>query len=108
MEVVHVAGAHTSPDLVASHLVVDGRAYSLHALPEVLQGDDQAATPPAIPALARLGPLPVRLLRQAGEWHIETPESGPILMSPGDRLRMRRNDEEVKLLIVAESRPGPA
>ena len=108
VEVVHVAGAHTSPDLVASHLVVDGRAYSLHALPEVLQGDDQAATPPAIPALARLGPLPVRLLRQAGEWHIETPESGPILMSPGDRLRMRRNDEEVKLLIVAESRPGPA
>jgi hypothetical protein len=106
VEVVHVAAAHTAADLVASHLVVDGRAYSLHALPEVLQGDADADTPPAIPALARLGPLPVRLSRQAGEWHIETPDSGSLLMAPGDRLRMRYRGQEVELLIAAESRPG--
>ncbi len=108
VEVVHVAGAFASAELIASHLVVDGRAYSLHALPEVLQGDADAETPPAIAALARLGPVPVRLIRQAGEWHIETPESGALLMAPGDRLRMRHHDEEVELLIVAESRPGSA
>ncbi len=106
VEVVHVAGAHGSTDLVASHLVVEGRAYSLHALPEVLQGDADSATPPAIPALARLGPVPVRLLRQEGEWHIETPDSGALLMAPGDRLRLRHHQEEVELLIAAESRPG--
>lgn len=109
VEVVHVAGANAnSADLVASHLVADGRAYSLHALPEVLQGDADAETAPAIPALARLGPVPVRLIRQAGEWHIETPESGSLLMAPGDRLRLRHQGEEVELLIVAESRPGAA
>jgi len=108
VDVVHVAGAHISADLVASHLVVDGRAYSLHGLPEVLQGDDAAEAPAAIPALARLGPVPVRLTRQAGEWHIETPDSGAMLMVPGDRLRLRHHGEEVELLIVAESRPGLA
>jgi len=105
LEVVHVAAPHPAKGLVASHLVVDGRAYSLHALPEVLQGDVDAGEP-AIPALARLGSVPVRLTRTEGEWHLDTPESGPLLMSPGDRLRMRHGGEEVELLIAAESRPG--
>ncbi|MEJ6601435.1 MAG: hypothetical protein QNL51_02570 [Opitutaceae bacterium] len=107
IEVVHVAAAKPSPGLVASHLVVDGSAYSLHALPEVLQGDGNADAP-AVPALARLGPVPVRLIRQDGEWHIETPDSGALLMAPGDRVKIRSGAEEVELLIVAESRPGTA
>jgi hypothetical protein len=107
IEVLHVAAAQPSAGLVASHLVVDGSAYSLHALPEVLQGDENADAP-AVPALARLGPVPVRLIRQDGEWHIETPDSGALLMAPGDRVKIRAGDEEVELLIVAESRPGTA
>ncbi|GAB5560293.1 MAG: hypothetical protein SynsKO_19400 [Synoicihabitans sp.] len=107
VEVVHVAATHSSAGQVASHLVVDSCAYSLHALPEVLQGDADAGAP-AIPALARLGPIPIRLIRQEGEWHIETPDTGALLMAPGDRIRLRNGDEEVVLIIVAESRPGSA
>jgi hypothetical protein len=105
LDVVHLVAAHPAQGLVASHLVVDGRAYSLHALPEVLQSSAETEAP-AVPALARLGPVPVRLTRQQGEWHLETPESGAVLMAPGDRLRLRQGDQEVELLIVAESRPG--
>lgn len=105
VEVVHVASAHADPSLVASHLVVDGKAYSVHALPEVLQGDADAGEP-AIPSLARLGPVPIRLTRAEGEWHLDTVESGAVRMSPGDRLRLRNGNKEVEIMIVAESRPG--
>jgi len=104
IEVVHVASANPDASLMASHLVVDGKAYSVHALPEVLQGDADAG-PPAIAALARLGPVPIRLTRAEGEWHLDTVESGAVRMSPGDRLRLRNGSDEVEILIVAESRP---
>ncbi len=107
VEVVHVASPQPSTGLVASHLVVDACSYSLHALPEILQGDADAGDP-AVPGLARLGPVPVRLIRQEGELHIETPDSGALMMAPGDRLKLRKGDEEVELLIVAESRPSSA
>lgn len=104
---VHVGATRPDPSLLASHLVVDGSAYSLHALPPVLQ-DATGESPAAVPALTRLGPVEVRLSRSAGEWHVEVPAAGvgPVQMATGDRLRLRANEQEVELLVVAERRPG--
>ena len=103
----HMAGEQVKPGMMASHLVSDGAAYSLHALPEQLSGVANEA--PAIGSLARLGEIKVLLTRSAGEWQIEVPESGvsPVKVVPGDRVRLRASDgAEVELAVVAECRPG--
>ena len=105
----HIAATHAKPGLMASHLVADGAAYSLHALPEALNGEGAGA--PAIGSLARLGDVDVRLTREAGEWQIEVPQAGvaPAKMLPGDRVVLRaKNGAEVELSVVAECRPGQA
>ena len=105
----HLAAVNPKPGLMASHLVVDGAAYSLHALPECLTGGDGGVAP--ISSLARLGDVKVLLTRAAGEWQIEVPQSGlaPAKVMPGDRVMVQTNaGGEVELSIVAECRPGQA
>lgn len=106
VEAIHLPAARPLPGLMPSHLVVDGAAYSLHALPELLHGADGA--PSAIPALARLGALRVLLTRMAGDWQIDVPAvgAGVMIVAPGDRVRIKSGGEEVELLIAAERRPG--
>ena len=106
LEIVHVPAAHPTPGLSPSHLVVDGSAYSLFALPQVLHSG--AGGQVAVEALGRLGAVDVRLNREAGEWHIEAPSTGvpPVRVSTGDRLKLRASGQEVELIIVAERRPG--
>ena len=105
----HLAAPAPLPGLVPSHLVVDGAAYSLHALPELLQGAN-GDSETAIPSLSRLGDVEVRLRREAGEWKIDVPASGAaaLQVSAGDRVRLRANNQEVDILIAAERRPGAA
>ncbi|MCF3648834.1 hypothetical protein [Synoicihabitans lomoniglobus] len=107
LEVAHLAAAYPTPGLMPSHLVVDGAAYSLHALPPMLQAAD-GATDPAIPSLARIGGVEIALRREAGEWQIDVPASGAgsLQVATGDRVRVRANGAEVELLIAAERRPG--
>jgi hypothetical protein len=109
IQLQHVPSPYAKSGLIASHLVADGAAYSLHALPEILGGVDGA--PPAVGSLARLENATVKLTRSSGEWQIGVTESGlaPIRLSPGDRLLLRSaGGAEVELTIVAESRPGQA
>ncbi len=109
LEIAHLAAPNPLPGLVPSHLVVDGAAYSLHALPPVLQATDGNGET-VIPSLTRLGGVEVRLQREAGEWRIEVPRAGAgaIALSAGDRVRLRANNQEIELLVAAERRPGPA
>ena len=106
LEIVHVPAAHPTPGLAPSHLVVDGSAYSLFALPQVLHNGAEGQV--AVQALGRLGAVDVRLNRESGEWHIEAPSTGvpPVRVATGDRLKLRSNGQEVELFIVAERRPG--
>ncbi len=106
LEIVHLAAEHPVPGLAPSHLVVDGSAYSLFALPPVLHSAANGEA--AVQALGRLGAVDVRLNREAGEWHIEAPATGvpPLRVSTGDRVKLRSNGQEVDLIIAAERRPG--
>lgn len=109
VQLKHIAAVQTKPGMMASHLVVDGAAYSLHALPENLSGAGSDA--PAIDSLARLGDIEVLLTRAAGEWQIEVPQAGvaAVKVVPGDRVILQANDgAEVELVVVAECRPGQA
>ncbi|WP_221030533.1 hypothetical protein [Actomonas aquatica] len=106
LEILHLASPYPMPALAPSHLVVDGSAYSLFALPNTLhRGPDGEL---AVQALGRLGEVDVRLNREAGEWHLEAPTTGvpPIRVGTGDRIKLRANDQEVEMIIAAERRPG--
>ncbi len=106
LEIVHLAAEHPVPGLAPSHLVVDGSAYSLYALPPTLHNGSNGE--PAIQALSRLGAVDVRLNREAGEWHIEAPATGvpPLRVATGDRVKLRSQGQEVEMIIAAERRPG--
>ena len=109
VQMQHVAAVHPKPGLIASHLVVDGAAYSLHALPEDLSGADGNSA--AISSLTRLGGVKVMLSKAAGEWQIDVPQSGltPVKVVVGDRVLVRAKEgAEVELSVVAECRPGQA
>ncbi len=105
LEILHLAAEHPVPGLAPSHLVVDGSAYSLYALPPILSS---ANGEPAVQSLGRLGAVDVRLSREAGEWHLEAPATGvpPVRVATGDRVRLKSQGQEVEIIIAAERRPG--
>jgi len=109
LQVDHVPGGQANAGLLPSHVVVEGFAYSLHALPEELHGAGNGAAP-SFAALSRLGELTVKIGRRDGEWVFEAPGSslGAVVVAPGDRVKLRAQGEEVEMLFAAERRPGPA
>ena len=100
--------AQPVPGLMPSHLVIDGLAYPLPALPEKINGGMNGSGP-LLPGMAAIGDAEVRLERRAGEWVVATagPAGEAVQVSPGDRVTLRSPaGGEVELLFAAERRPG--
>lgn len=103
----HIAAPGERPSLEPSHLVIDGLAYPLAALPSEIATQSNGHPAP-IPALSPLGPVTLRLERRSDGWFL-VPESAPrapVRLAPGDRLRLRTDLAEIELLVATECRPA--
>jgi hypothetical protein len=106
LQLAHFPAQSRRPGLSPSHVVIEGLAYLLDALPEDLHCSANGSPAPLAP-LSRLGPASLKLSRQDGDWFIAaTSAAGMIRLSPGDRVRLRVGVEEVELLFAAECQPG--
>ena len=107
LEVVHLRSESTAASPAPTHLVVDGLAYPLTSLPEMLHAQPNGVPSP-IPALRRLGTLDLRLHRDGPRWSLTPSDSptGAIPLATGDRIHLRARGQQVELLLAAECQPG--